>query len=299
MRAAVYTGDLIRLTAGAWSAVIAPVGAAVQSLQLNGRDVIDPAPLTAVNTAYQGVLLAPWPCRLDGGRYEAHGQALAAPVTEAATGTALHGLTPFAEFTVRSTTASSAVLTHTIAPSPGYPFRVRITAEFTLTEQGLDTVVTADNLGHADAPYGMGPHPYLVAGSGPIDEWRLEVPADQVLLMDERMLPRALRNAQDEPDYDFRPERSAPLGPRAIDNTYTSLTAGRVTLFSADGSQGAAVEFDPTALPWVQIYTRRDGRGSVAVEPLTCPPNAFASGTDLLWIEPDTSVQRSWRITGW
>jgi len=37
-------------------------------------------------------------------------------------------------------------------------------------------------------------------------------------------------------------------------------------------------------------------RRAVAIEPMTCPPNAFATGTDLLTLEPGETVTHRWGI---
>jgi aldose 1-epimerase len=34
----------------------------------------------------------------------------------------------------------------------------------------------------------------------------------------------------------------------------------------------------------------------VAVEPMTCPPNAFVTGTDLIILDPGSSVTHVWGI---
>ena len=55
------------------------------------------------------------------------------------------------------------------------------------------------------------------------------------------------------------------------------------------------------ACTWVQIHTAdRPGnpgnRIGLAVEPMTCPPDAFNSGTDLIVLEPGVSHAASWTI---
>jgi aldose 1-epimerase len=37
-------------------------------------------------------------------------------------------------------------------------------------------------------------------------------------------------------------------------------------------------------------------RRAMAVEPMTCPPNAFRSGTDLITLEPGASWTGAWGI---
>jgi aldose 1-epimerase len=53
--------------------------------------------------------------------------------------------------------------------------------------------------------------------------------------------------------------------------------------------------------PWVQIHTADQpvpelNRLGLAVEPMTCPPDAYNSGTDLIVLEPGASASASWTI---
>jgi aldose 1-epimerase len=72
----------------------------------------------------------------------------------------------------------------------------------------------------------------------------------------------------------------------------------------AAGSEVAAIEVALWAGPgyqWLQVFTGdtldpAHRRRMLAVEPMTCPPNAFASGMDLLLLEPGDSVTHTWGI---
>jgi aldose 1-epimerase len=54
--------------------------------------------------------------------------------------------------------------------------------------------------------------------------------------------------------------------------------------------------------PWLQIYSG-DGlpegqrRRSLAVEPMTCPPNALADGVDLVVLEPGAEWTGTWALS--
>ena len=37
-------------------------------------------------------------------------------------------------------------------------------------------------------------------------------------------------------------------------------------------------------------------RAALAIEPMTCPPNAFVTGEDLIALAPGESVARTWGI---
>ncbi|PKQ34450.1 MAG: galactose mutarotase, partial [Actinobacteria bacterium HGW-Actinobacteria-11] len=56
--------------------------------------------------------------------------------------------------------------------------------------------------------------------------------------------------------------------------------------------------------PWVQVHTAdtpavaATHRIGLAVEPMTCPPDAFNSGVDLVTLAPGEAHAASWRIFG-
>src|SRR5690606_6630449 len=178
-----------------------------------------------------------------------------------------------------------------------YPFRLALEVLYTLTPDGLTTTLTAQNIGDRPAPYGCGPHPWLLAGDGPVDGWELELPASRVLLVDERLVPRELTDVAGTP-YDFRSPRL--IGGTAIDHAFTGLAAdaeglARVRLRGPAG--GVEVRWDPRVLPWVQVCTGTGlGHRGLAVEPMTCPPDAFNSGTDVVVLQPGEKHEASWTI---
>ena len=64
-----------------------------------------------------------------------------------------------------------------LVPQDGYPFPLHLRVPYLLGPNGLETRLTATNPGSVAVPYGCCPHPYLVAGPGPLDGWILTVPA--------------------------------------------------------------------------------------------------------------------------
>ncbi|MFD0891784.1 aldose epimerase, partial [Streptosporangium algeriense] len=169
--------------------------------------------------AYSGTLLAPWPNRIGGGRYTFGGVTHRLTPNEEARGNALHGLVAGVRWSPAEIGPSHVRLTHTVTPVPGYPFTLVLRVLHHLTPGGLTTTLTAENTGERAAPYGCAPHPWLLAGED-VEEYELLVPADRVLLPDERMLPAALVDVSGTP-YDFREQ--LPLGGTAVGHTFTGL----------------------------------------------------------------------------
>ncbi|MGP9503815.1 aldose epimerase family protein [Specibacter sp. AOP5-B1-6] len=167
--------------------------------------------------------------------------------------------------------------------------------------------------GTKPAPYGVAPHPYLVAGSGPVDQWTLELPAAQVLgVTADRLLPTTLATVDnhDGGRLDFQQPRA--LGSTEIDHAYTGLAPARdtaekeggddveVRLLSAEGT-GVLMRWNPAVLPWVQIHTADRpephlNRIGLAVEPMSCPPDVFNSGHDLVVLAHGERHDAHWLI---
>ncbi len=298
------------LRAGDYEAVVASVGASLRSLTYRGRDLVLPFDADEVRPGYQGVTLAPWPNRVVGGRYSFGGEDFELPLTEPARSHALHGLAVWLDFEAIDKGPDHVTLAAVIQPQTAYPWRIVVTTTFTLGADGLTQSVTAHNEGERPAPWGTGPHPYLVAGEGRVDEWTLELPATQVLAVSgERLLPAGLGavDASEPERFDFRVAR--PIGAAEIDHAFTGLVRdadGLATVRVTDAA-GTGVEMSwDAACPWVQVYTAdssdpAQSRLSLAVEPMTCAPDAFNASayeydTGLIVVEPEASVTASWRI---
>lgn len=162
------------------------------------------------------------------------------------------------------------------------------------------STLTATNRGTFPIPYGATTHPYIsIQGLGSINDFKLGFGANKVFLTDEqRLLPTELADS-DTTNFDFPT-------PRAIGDLFNDHAFLRdpelpreVSITSGDGI-GILISFNESA-KWVQIHTadrsgRADSRKVLTVEPMTCPPDAFNSGIDLIELSPEQSHQLIWRI---
>ena len=295
------SGTQYTLTHGGYRATIASVGATLRELSIDGRDLVVPFAADELRPSYRGATLAPWPNRVTDGRYSFAGERFQLPLTEPARGHALHGLASWLDFDLVDQTASAVTLEAVIEPQDGYPWRVLVSVANSLSDDGLATTVTATNLASSPAPFGTGPHPYLVAGPGRVDDWTLELPAATALQVTaDRLIPTKLVDVASN-GFDWRTPR--PIGDTFVDHAFTDLVrddAGVATVRVLSGTAGVEMSWG-SECGWVQIHTADQvdpsrSRLGLAVEPMTCPPDAFNSGTDLLVIEPDASVSASWVI---
>ena len=169
---------------------------------------------------------------------------------------------------------------------------------------GLTVTTIARSLDEGPVPFGLGFHPYLTAGPETVDGAILQLPGRQTLDLDDRGLPTGGMTPVAGTDRDFSTARF--IGPTVLDTAFTSLerdAAGRAwaSLDVPGGSSGAALWCDP-AFPHLMVYTgdtlgevpRR--RRAVAIEPMTCPPNALRTGRDLITLDPGQEWTGSWGL---
>ncbi|MCW4456762.1 aldose 1-epimerase family protein [Microbacterium sp. MPKO10] len=297
------SGRQITLRHGDYSASIASIGASLRALQYAGRDLVVPFDADDVRPAYRGATLVPWPNRVVDGRYAWRGAEHQLALTEPARGHALHGLGAWLDYGIVEQTDDAVTLGAAIPAQDGYPFALDVAVAFRLDADGLHTAVTATNRGDQAAPFGTGPHPYLVAGEGRVDDWAATIPAENVLTVTEdRLIPTGLEPVEGT-RFDFRFAHA--IGDTFIDHAYTQLArdAEGIAAVQLRSPSGTGVEMTwDDACPWVQVHTAdRDdapeiSRIGLAVEPMTCPPDAFNSGTDLITLDPDASATASWSI---
>lgn len=307
------SGTPVVLRAHGYEAAIASVGASLRSLTYEGRDLVVPFDVDEVRPAYRGTTLAPWPNRVVDGIHRFGGEEQRLALTEPERGHALHGLLSWSDWIVSDASDTEVTLTATIAAQSGYPWWVEVSTTYRLGPDGLTQSVRATNLSATPAPWGTGPHPYLVAGDGALDTWTLELPADTVLeVTPDRLSPVAVASVTSDAErFDFREARV--LGAVEIDHAFTDLRRAddeRVTVVVSDPSGTAVAMSWDAECPWVQIHTADlpagpgtpGHRAGLAVEPMTCAPDAFNADrydydAGLIVLAPGASHEAGWTIS--
>ena len=294
------TGEQIELSHDDQRAVVVEVGGGLRSYSAGERQLLDGYEADGRITSGRGQVLIPWPNRIEDGAYAFDGRTHQLPVDELPARNAIHGLVRWTAWRVRERETGRVVLEHVLHTRPGYPFTLELAVEYELSDAGLSVAATATNAGADPCPYGCGFHPYLTLGTPAVDELVLTVPARTVLSSSERGLPIG-RSAVAGTEFDFTERRA--IGALRLDNCFTDLErehgVARVELRAPDGA-GATLWLDET-FGYVMVVTGDPlpdvARRSLAVEPMTCPPNAFRSGEGLVRLEPGGAVTSRWGIT--
>jgi aldose 1-epimerase len=287
--------------------VVTEVGATLRAYTVAGDRVVDGFEVDEWSHGGRGQVLAPWPNRLGDGRYRFGAATGQAPINEPQLGNAIHGLVRWLPWQPEAHAQNVVVLGCRLYPSPAYPYHLGLRVEYRLGRQGLVVTTTATNLGADTLPFGLGFHPYLTVGTERIDTASLQLPATERLVLDGRALPTGEVEPVLGTDLDFT--RGRPIGAMRLDTAFTALQRdgdGRARASLADPAGGRGVElWMDDRFDHLMCYTgdtlddegrRRTG---VAVEPMSCPPDAFRSGVRLTVLEPGQQWEAVWGIRPW
>ena len=289
------SGEQWTVRGGGYEATVVSVGGGVRGLTYDGRPVLLGYGEDEAAHAGIGQHMFPWPNRITDGTYIFEGAGQQLYLTEPARRNAIHGLTRWAnwERIDDGTDPGHVEVGHRLHGQPGYPHQLDLRLAYRL-DDGLTVTASATNVGASAAPYGYGTHPYLSVGRL-IDECVLEFGAAEWLeVSTERMTPIGLAPVDGSP-YDFRTGRA--IGSLDIDNAFTGLGGGSwsVTLTDPDSGARSVLTGDT---PWLQLYTGGAiGRTALAVEPMTCPPDAFITGQNLIVLKPGDSHTTTFRVS--
>ena len=298
------SGEQYVLRRGEQVAVVTEVGGGLRAYSLAGQDIIDGFAEDEMSTVARGAPLLPWPNRLQDGVYQFMGRSLQTAITEPSRHNAIHGLTRWLNWDGHQPSSNRVEMSLLLHPQEGYPFTLSLAIEYLLTDDGLSIRTTATNMGDTALPYGAGQHPYLTVGTERIDDATLRIPALLRLEVDERQIPTGRLIPVEGTPFDFLEPRQ--IGETQLDTAFTSVIPDadgltRVVMQAPDGGRRLALWMD-RAYSYLMVFTgdtipeagRR--RRSLAIEPMTCAPNAFRNGLGLITLQPGQSATANWGI---
>ena len=283
-------------------AVLAEVGGTLRAYSVDGVDVLDGFGTDEISPGSAGQILAPWPNRIRDGRYVFEGTEYQLALTEPARHNAIHGLVNWSRWRLAEQAADAVTLEYDLPAQVGYPWSLRLRTSWSVSADGLRCVQEVVNTAESNAPWGYSVHPYLRLPGVPVDDTLLQVPAGSRILADNRLLPiGAVKVTGSEYDY----AESRRIGTAVLDVTFGDIEFDRdgitaVTLADPNSDRRIVVWAGAEFRYW-QVFTGDTLHGerhrrSVAVEPMTCPPDSFRTGRDLVVLEPGRTWTTSWGI---
>lgn len=169
---------------GSWRAEVSSTGAALVSLWQGDVEIVT-SPYGQPLYAFAGVVMAPWPNRLEDGSFTFNEVVLSAPINDVRGNNANHGLVFGKQFEIVRQEADSLTLRTSLFDATAYPFNVELQVGYELSSEGLSVRIEAISHESESVPFATGIHPYFVTES----DSQLEVSAGKILLKNDRGLP--------------------------------------------------------------------------------------------------------------
>ncbi|HUY16051.1 MAG TPA: aldose 1-epimerase family protein [Acidimicrobiales bacterium] len=296
------SGEQIAIAHGDQRVVITEVGATLRTFVKGGVSVVEGFAGEEVPSHARGQVLFPWPNRIGDGEWTFSGRVARPTVDDVEHATASHGLARWRPFRVDAVNQNRCVLSLLLHPTPDYPFLSEISVMYHLGSLGLTVTTTVTNRDEVPLPFGVGFHPYLSVTTPTIEGSQLEIPAKAYVAVDDRQLPTGEILPLVGHQLDFSKRKS--LSGHELDVTYTELMRDDTGLAVAtlEDAHGGEIELSVDRnFPYLQVYTgdhleKGRRRTSVAIEPMTCPPDALRSGKDVVVLEPGQHWAGSWRL---
>lgn len=295
------SGEQYEIVSGAHRAVLTEVGATLRTYEVGGAEVVRGFGVDEMPRGGRGQQLLPWPNRIRDGKYTFGGVEQQLALSEPARHNASHGLVRWVVWDLQDRSEDSVTQRVRVFPQPGWPGTIDARLTHTVADDGLTVDLHVRNIGTTPVPFGYAAHPYLSVGETVVDEVSLTVPADACLEVDDRLLPVAVHSVEDTP-YDLR--SGTPVGERNLDTALTGLSR------ESDGRWRARLELGDryaelwagAGMEWAQVFTGGPHRDrAIAVEPMTCGPNAFNEGPTydgMVTLDPGEAYGCSWGVQG-
>lgn len=243
-----------------------------------------------------GVRLSPFPNRLNGGKWSWQGMNGELPINFKWQPHAIHGLLHtlpwnFVSFHSDEEAAELTLERRWNAECPGFPFPFVARTTVRMEERAFTVKSQTVNVGESEMPYGEGWHPYFCLGDK-VDSLEMRTPVVDAVLVNDLSIPTGERR----PFTDFADFKA--IGDRFIDNCWAIREdAPRVETILRNKRLNAELRVwqqnGPRAFRYIQTYTPGD-RQSVAIEPMTCEPDALNHHRDLLVLGAHQVAELEW-----
>lgn len=244
------------------------------------------------DTAFKGSKLSPFPNRIPDGVYEFNGKRYQLPINEVGANNNLHALLHNQPFGIldQEETDTRAVLKLGYdykGKDQGYPFDYSLKLTYTFSTEGISINTQIENLSDTSIPMGDGWHPYFKFED--LNKVHMQMGSAY----------RLSSNFGNKLNGQHGFEQSRAIDQDTLDDCFRVNGEENFSILLEDRNNRIALkiwqESAKNEYKYFQIYTP-PSRRSIAIEPVTCPPNAFNTEEGLIKLEPKQVVSMTFGI---
>lgn len=265
-------------------------GATILLLTLSGSTIIQVDDRFPCKYRFQSAILSPFPNKIRGGKYNYGDTSYQLSKNDKKKKHAAHGLFYNRSFQVEhlelGCDTAEIRLSHTYnGEDSGYPFPYKLGVVYRInTKAELKISFETTNQCTRPIPYGLGFHPYFSLNC-PLKDLVLTLPECFKLEVD----------ADNLPSGSFSKVQKYVLGEQLGDTTLNDCfqlpetnNGFKIRVRSPEDPKAIEINFqtNQNGFGYVQLYTYPEGN-ELAIEPMTCAPDAFNNGLGLVFLSPE------------
>lgn len=251
--------------------------------------------LSDLSLTFKSAKLSPYPNRISNGQYLHEGKIYRLENNFQGEKNSIHGLVYKRPFFVEHAECKDErcelLLSYKYKQEDeGYPFQYTISVKYTIEKNKLTCETTIENKDTQVLPMGDGWHPYFQLG-GMIDVWQLKLPECSLLEVND-LIPTG-ETISYENYASFKKLHADALDSCFKVNERSALAEIKLIHAEKNITLNYWQESGEDQYRYFQLYTP-PSRKSIAIEPMSCPPDAFNSKKDLILLEPKGKLVFSW-----
>lgn len=249
------------------------------------------------NRGFKGAKLLPFPNRINRGQYHFEGKQYHLPINFGRH--AIHGFVYDKNLSIKSKAIEGSYAYVELeyindGALEGYPFKFAASIQYYLIKDsafGCRTIVT--NLDESTMPVGDGWHPYFKLNEK-VDDLMIKIPSELRLEVDKQLIPtgRFISNNYSQP---------LRIGEMSLDTCFYIGDQDRPAVTKihdpiSDLTINIWQETGQEKYNYLQIFTP-PSRDSIAIEPMTCAPDAFNNKMGLIVLQPKQALDVSFGVS--
>ncbi|MEZ5008968.1 MAG: hypothetical protein R2753_12525 [Chitinophagales bacterium] len=236
---------------------------------------------------FKGVCLAPFPNRIKDGKFESNGVSYQLDCNDKFDH-AMHGFVYNKEMSYLLYETSIELDDDYDGQISGYPFPFQLQIIYRLKDKGFEQEIQLTNKSNQSIPIGLGWHPYFSDLGIGVDHLKMKMPNAKKVIVDERKIPTGEQ-------IDFNQyEELKPIGNVEVDHCFIvnrkPTPALELNYPKYDFSLSLSIDGPNDKENYIQLYIPKE-RNAIAIEPMTCAPDAFNNGVGLVTLAPTATYK--------
>jgi len=246
--------------------------------------------LTFAQSIFSGIVLFPFANRLAKGKYNFNGKEYQFPINEEVRSNNLHAILD-KDFKVHSIDLQMGTIALKYEhpdTDRSFPFAVELTVTYRLHNKRFTSAISVINRNNHNIPMGIGAHPYYNFDQD-LEGLLLELPSSKFVQVNEQMIP----NGHLVEDAEFAKMKR--IGQTELDNCFVLDDRNVCHIYAPSWDINFYLEQNKDVFPYMHVFLLKE-KNLIALEPVSCIPNAFNNGVGLIELEAGENLEADFSI---